>query len=176
MTVFNPTAAVDVVGVYDDSFAQMFQQARPLKASIVRGTRIFTHPLEDGAMVSDHKVFDPVSIELSLVIVADDYKAVYQQIKTAYMSNSLLRVQTRADVFERMTIESMPHEEDADMFDAIPVALKMKEVQLVRAQFQALPPRAVSKAGDQSTNKRGEQNPKDGGNKGSVAYRILYGK
>lgn len=176
MTVQFPTAAADVVGVYDANFRQLFAAARAMKASVKTEAKVFTHPLEDGAPVSDHKIYSPAEIELWTIIDAEDYKAVYQQIKSAFRSNALLIVQTRADVFKNMTIAAMPHDEDPEMFDVLPVVINLVEVQLVRAQFQALPPAAVAKPANQSTVKRGEQQPTEGGSKGSVAYRILYGK
>ena len=159
---------VDIVGVFDmESYEQIFSRARPVKANVIRAQKIMDHPLETGAVVSDFAVVMPVSIELSLVIASADYQSVYQSIKTYFETQTLVSLHTKADVFPNMLIEAMPHEESADMFDAIPLALRLRQVQLVTVQYQALPPAAVETPTDQSTVNRGQQQPKS-----SVLYDI----
>lgn len=159
---------VDIVGVFDmESYEQIFSRARPVKANVIRAQKIMDHPLETGAVVSDFAVVMPVSIELSLVIASADYQSVYQSIKTYFETQTLVSLHTKADVFPNMLIEAMPHEESADMFDAIPLALRLRQVQLVTVQYQTLPPAAVETPTDQSTVNRGQQQPKS-----SVLYDI----
>lgn len=169
------TAAVDVTGVFNSQYAQLFPQARAVKATVNRPAKMFSHPLEDGASRVDHKIFDPVEIELLVLLTGFDYKNTYRQIVTAFKSNELWTVQTRLDSYPNMTIAALPHEEVPDMLDVTAIAIRLQETQLFSAQFQALPPRAVERPRDASTAKRGEQNASEGGSKGSVAYRILYG-
>ena len=152
---------VDVVGIYDNNtFAQLFKTARPIKANISRDRKIMDHPIETGALVSDFAITMPVSIELSMMLTGEEYAAVYKQIKRYFLASVLVSVQTKADVFPNMLIQAMPHEEDAAMFDAIPLALKLRQVQQVKVQYQALPPQQVAAPQDQSTVNAGVQQPK----------------
>jgi hypothetical protein len=159
---------VDVVGVFDnDTYAQLFETARPMKATITRTRKIMDHPIETGAIVSDFAITMPVEIELSLLLNSDDYPAVYQKIRQYFMTSTLVNIQTKADVFSDMLIQGMPHEESPEMFDAIPLAFKLREVQQVLVQYQALPPATVTNPADSSTVDRGVQQPQE-----SALYQI----
>lgn len=161
---------VDVVGVFDnDTFEQLFLTARPMKANINRQQKIMDHPIELGAIVSDFAIVLPVEIELSMLLGGSEYETMYQTIKTYFLSQQMVTIQTKADVFADMLIQAMPHEETPEMFDAIPLALKLREVQLVTVQYQSLPPTAVQAPTDQSTVQGGAQQPQQ-----SILYSISH--
>jgi hypothetical protein len=152
---------VDVVGIYDnDTYDQLFSTARPVKANIKRDAKVMSHPIEQGALVQDFMIFQPVEIELSLILASDgEYQAVYKAIEACFLSGNLVSIQTKANVFPNMLIEAMPHEESPDMFDAIPLAVKLHEVQQVVVQYQALTASNVQQPADQSTVNTGTQQP-----------------
>jgi len=160
---------VDVVGIYDnDTFEQLFQTARPMKANINRSAKIMEHPIETGSVVQDFMIIQPVDIELSMVLASDgEYQAVYQAIKGYFLSGTQVSIQTKADVFPDMLIQAMPHEESADMFDAIPLAIKLRQIQMVTVQYQALTASNVQQPQDQSTVQTGAQQPQQ-----SALYQI----
>ena len=56
-----------------------------------------------------------------------------------------------------MAFAAMPHDENPEQVDVIPMVLRFKEVRLVTTQYQALPARKVARPRDQSTVHRGEQ-------------------
>jgi hypothetical protein len=145
----------DVVCVLNASLAQVFELARPVKASVKPEAKPMEHPLESGAVVTDHIVFLPLEVELSMVLAGEDnYRATYKQIRDLFGRGELLTVQTRADSYPSLAIVSMPHEESPESFDALVLALKLREVQFVEAQFTTL---KVKHAKDSRTAKRGEQ-------------------
>lgn len=161
---------VDIVGIYDnDTFDQLFSTARPIKANINRLAKIMEHPIETGAVVQDFMIVQPVEIELSLLLASDgEYQTVYQAIKGYFMTGTQVSIQTKADVFPNMLIQAMPHEESADMFDVIPLALKLRQVQQVLVQYQALNSTQVAQPADQSTVNAGAQQPQQ-----SALYQIV---
>jgi len=153
---------VDVVGIYDNTtFQQILLTARPVKASINRQSKIMDHPIETGSIISDFSVILPVEIELSLLLTGEEYVATYGYIKYQYNSRLPMAIQTRADVFQNMIIQAMPHEETPDMMDVISIGLRLREVQIVKTQYQALPATSVVTPTDQSTVKTGTQSPSD---------------
>ena len=162
-----PTAAQDVVAVLNADFEQVFEEARAIKATIMRASKAMEHPLETGATITDHRIVLPVNIELSLILSSEDYRAVYQQVRDLFTAGELLTVQTRVDSFESMLIEKMPHDETPEMFDGVALALSLKEAQFVQPQFSTV---KVEKPKDSTTVKRGQQQPTDSppARKGSV--------
>lgn len=172
--------AADVVGVFDSGFVQVFPEGRPIKAIIKEMAKVMEHPIETGATITDHRVILPVEIELTLMLTGEQYRDTYARIRALFHRTDTLIVQTKTGSYPNMIIEGMPHDEAPDLHDVVPLALKLREVILVTAQFQALPPRAVSRRRDASTVKRGEQTGSTEGNPGgkkksSVLYGAIYG-
>jgi len=151
-----PTNAQDVVAVLKSDFSQAFEKARAMKATIMRASKAMEHPLETGATITDYRIVLPTTIELSLVLSSDDYRAVYQQVADLFKRGELLTVQTRVESFPSMLIEKMPHDETPEMFDGVALGLSLKEAQFVQPQFSPL---KVREPKDSKTVQRGQQQP-----------------
>lgn len=149
------TKAVDVVGVYDVDFNQVFPDARPLKASISDEALFFKHPLESSATRADHIIFQPIKITMSVMMSGEDYKSVYQQIKQIYRSQTQLIVQTKTDTYEDIFIQSIPHEESPENYDSIIMNLILEETQLAATVVTFIP----EDQADKNTKNRGQQRP-----------------
>lgn len=154
-----PNAASDVVAVYDADFNQVFTEARPMKAMVNESSKTMEHPVETGITITDHRIILPIEIELSMVLASDAYRSVYEQIKQLFLDATLLTVQTKAGTHQNMIIESLPRDESPDMFTAVAVGLRLKEVKFVTAKFGTLPEKSVSDKAQSSTVNRGEQQP-----------------
>ncbi len=153
----------DVIGIFDSTtYEQYFVTARPIKVSVAEVAKVMTHPVENGATISDFKVIMPVQIQMSMVLNPAEYRATYQSIKTAFIKSTLFIVQTRSDMYLNMMISAMPHEEEAAMYDTIPLALKMEEVKLATTIIGTVK-KKVSKPKNKKhsdTVKTGKQNAK----------------
>lgn len=159
---------VDVVGVFDNTtYEQIFQTARPMKANVSVTKKIMDHPVESGALISDFAIILPVEIELSLLLGGTEYQSTYQLIKAYFDSGALVSVTLRSRTFNNMLIQAMPHEESPDQIDVLPLALKLREVQMFTAQYQALAAQQVATPTDESTVSRGAQQPQS-----SILYSI----
>lgn len=151
------TQANDQVGVFDQNFNQVFAAARTMKAVIKEEARAMEHPLETGAVITDHRIILPVEIELSMFVQSGDVQDIYQEIRQYYLNSTLLLVQTRTTVYANQFIVGMPHEEDPDQFDAITIGLKLKQAQVVTSQ--SIVNVTPKKAANSSTVSRGTQQP-----------------
>lgn len=158
--MFAGSAAVDVVGVYDANYQQIFRDARPVKCSIKESKNFFTHPIETGESITDHRIIQPVEIELAVIAQGDATKDAYSEIKQLYLSDSPVTIQTRVASYSNLYLADMPHEETPDLFDAIPIVLKFKEARFVDAQFSELPPEKVKDKKHSSTVDKGTQTGK----------------
>lgn len=134
-----PSAAVDYVAIFDQDYNQLFREARPIKAVVKESAKVMEHPVESGAVITDHRIILPVEIDMSLILASADYQSVYKAIRQYYLNGTLLIVQTRSGVYENQIITGLPHEEDPSMFDALSIALSFKQVFFVVAQFGTVP-------------------------------------
>lgn len=129
----------DIMGIYDDS-GQVFVNARPLKASLRETSKVMEHPAETGVTLADHHIINPVEIDIPLIISAQYYGPMYQQIKTAFLASTLLTVKTPVNVYTNMIIADMPHEEDPEHFNAISMSLRLRQIiYFIPGAPQALP-------------------------------------
>jgi hypothetical protein len=171
----------DVVGIYDEEFRQLIPEGRPVKATVTEPAKLMEHPLEDGSVVTDHRIIQPTEIELSMIA---DYET-YEVFSSIRAQAETIAVQTRSSTYLSMVIESISHDETTDVYDRMAIVLKLKHVEFVETQFQSLPPRSVAPSGSKgkrnaSTVKRGEQTAtetKNGKTKSvaAAAYDAIFG-
>ncbi len=175
LTNLTPTAAIDVVGIFDINFNQLFADGSPIKATIKDEATFFKHPLESSAVRTDHIIFNPVQIQLAVMLTGEEYRNVYQQIKTAYRGQTQLIVQTKTDTYENMYIQSIPHDEDPDLFDAVIMALTLQETQISVSRFDFIPESLANR----DTVNRGQQDSEDATesqeDRGTLALRLAEG-
>lgn len=126
--LLNSFAAVDVVGIFDDSLQQVFADARPLKAEVKETSMVMNHPTETGVNLSDHHIINQVEINIPMLIKSDAYNSAYAQIRKSWVAADKFSVQTRTGVYSNMIIADMPHQEEPDIYDAITILLRFKEV------------------------------------------------
>jgi hypothetical protein len=177
------TAAVDVVGVYDQNYNQLFSGARPIRARVNPKAKLMDHPIETGATITDHRVFLPTEIELNLVFTPDSYTIDYQSVMSAYTSNNLLTVQTRTDTYSNMVIQGPPHEETAELADTISMILSLRQVTIVSSQSAPTPANPVNsktvsrgaQQGTAATTTQSNSLATGGGGSGSTLYSWFYG-
>jgi len=134
-----PAFALDYVAVFDQNYNQLFTQARAIKAVVKEQSKVMEHPVESGAIITDHRIVLPIEIDLSLILASHDYQAVYNSIKQYYLNGTLLVIQTRSGIYTNQLISGLPHEEDPTMYNALTVALSLKEVILISAQYNVTP-------------------------------------
>lgn len=133
------TSNNDTIAVFDGSFNQVFQNARPMKCTVRPTSKIMEHPLETGQIISDYKIILPVEITIPFVVNSIYYRDIYAQITNLFSISELLIVQTRASVYSNMVITELPDEERPDMFDVIMIELHMKQVLLVQTTSNFAP-------------------------------------
>lgn len=136
---FIPSFNVDSVAVFTQDYTQVFRGGRPIKAVVKENSKLMEHPIESGAVVTDHRILLPIEIELSLILRPDEYRETYNQIKQLYEEGTFLIVQTRSGIYTNQLIQGLPHEEDPTIFDTITIALSLKQVQMVTAQYTTTP-------------------------------------
>lgn len=153
----NSTAALDVVAVLDANLNQVFGDARPVKGSFTEDSKQMEHPLETGAQVTDHRVIQPIEITLTCMLVGEEYRQVYRQIKDIFMRGDMLTVQSRVESYPSMIILSMPHDEPPDIQDGAMMVIKLREAKFVEAQFTDVKPVKAKSSKNSGTTKRGEQ-------------------
>lgn len=167
-----PTAASDVVGIFNQEGDQVLVEARPVGITVSRDSLKFTHPMENGTSRADGKIILPTVIGYSVILQAGDYEAAYSEIDRYFKSSEELVVQTKARSFGRMIVVSMPSKEDSTLFDAIGVDIALEETQIATTL-------TVSNDEAFSTVNRGQVQPQeasaDQSEQGSLLFQLFGG-
>lgn len=165
-----PQFNVDTVTVFTEEYAQVFRDARPIKAVIKESSKVMEHPIENGAVVTDHRIILPVEIQLSMILTPETYRQTYQQIKQYYLEGTLLVIQSRSGIYINQLIQEMPHEEDPTIYDTISLSLNLKQVQMVTAQYTTTP---RTPKNTNTTDRGAQQTTQASEAQGSLTYRGL---
>lgn len=131
--------SADVVAVLNSGFDPVLVGSSPMKAEVMPRAKLMDHPLESGQLVTDYKIILPLELRLPILIPYPFYRDIYQEILNLWRSSELLTVQTKAASYSNLVIVEPPHEENPDMFDAIIVNLRFREVQVVDSSGQFAP-------------------------------------
>lgn len=165
-----------VVGIFDEGFSQLFETAEAMRALVNENAKPMEHPMESGAVNTDHIVFLPTEIELHLILDPEDAADVYKQIKAKWLAAETLSVQTKVDTYTSMLITRCPHDEETDMYDTVGIGVRLRQIIVVSAQYAKLPAKAVKKPSNASTVKTGQKSPTPASApKESAAHALIFG-
>lgn len=169
---------IDVVGVFQSSgnSAPMFESAQAMKCQVHEDAKVMQHPMESGAVSSDHIVFLPTEIQLLVIPDPDGFQDAYQEIKDAWKAAKLVTVQTKTSSYPSMLIYRIPHDEDPEMFNTVAIEIRLRQVLIVQAQYAQLPATKVAKPSNASTTKTGTKQGKPATKQqNSAAYDLIFG-
>jgi len=170
LSAYFPSFTNDVLGVYDSNFNQVFKNARAIKAYIKPSSKIMDHPLEDGSVISDHSIFNPIEIEILLILSKNDYRDTYEEIENIYEGRELLTVKTFSSSYSSQMILDISHEEGREMYGALSMTMKLRQVQFVKPEFSTIP----KNINNSKTVDKGTQIPKSTTNGSAATVGLDY--
>lgn len=155
---YEVSASSDTVAIFNqETLAQAFGDAVPVKVSSNQAVQYMRNPIETGASIVDHQIILPDVVSITCVVPNFTYRNLVADVINSSRAGTQFTVQTKSRSYSNMVIEEFPIEEDPDKFNAITVTLNFSEVQFDTARIQTLPAASVTNAMDQSTVDRGEQ-------------------
>lgn len=176
-SLIKPTRAVDVVAITGPGFVPLFSFARPLTAEVHERAELMRHPLETGAKIADHIVFDPVEIELPMIIAGElNYRSTYALIRQTFLAGTLLTVVTRTGSYPNMVLQEIPHEETPSSFDAIGMRIVLSEANFVQPKSGSLSQEQAENPSQSSTVNRGAQQTSAANASQSAKAGAAYGQ
>lgn len=152
-----PTKKKDLVQILDDQFYKIFPEAQITEVRRVEeNIDIFDHTIEDGSIISDYKIINPIGIDLLVILNSQYYRDVLFAMKQYMIRAIVVNVQTKTDVYTNQIIKNISHTEAPEMYNAVAMILSLRQVQNVKAEYSVNPARPANT----STVNRGQQQPK----------------
>lgn len=128
----------------DEKLTEVLQKAQIERIAIEDQAKIFEHPLETGAMITDHEIFEPKRVTCQMIISDDDAETL-QELEQLYLSGAELRIRAGNKIITNVVISSKPFEISSEMFDKTRYSVTFKEALRVSPVYTKLPPRKVAK-------------------------------
>lgn len=162
--------------VYQDD-SELLGGMSVLNYSVRDDSQFATHPLEDGATIADHHIFNPVQITCNVAFPPKGYKwaqvsivdllygrgqtfdETFAELKTLYKTSAKLRIKTDAQVYENMYITSIPSDVAPDTADRQIFSITFEQAFMVTPQYIQMPANQVRNPANASYKKSGEVLP-----------------
>ena len=126
-----------------------------MSCNVIDDSKMCEHPIESGATITDHKIFNPVEIDIRLSLPNYIYRSVYQELRQIYEESPKLRIKTKTGWYSNMVLQGLPHEEKPENFDRIVFDLHFKEVKEVQPKYIKLATSQLKNAENSTTKKVG---------------------
>ena len=147
------------VALYTDGGQEVLADAAIISCKVNDQSKLMEHPIESGAKISDHKVFEPRSMELTVALTSDGYDTEYAELFDLYRECAILSLQTKVQVYNNLQIASIPHEEKVTTMNRLIFNISLKEAIVVTPQFVASQT-SYKKPADKPTAQVGQQQKK----------------
>ena len=143
----------DKIAIFNQDYSRVFKNADIMDVRVKEDARTMEHPVEDGTIITDHRIILPVEIEIVVSLLSADYPSVYNQIRQNFYDSELFTIQTRTGTYENQMITSLPHAESSEVMNGIVMTLNFRQVLIVTAVTVY----AAKNASDSDTVNRGTQ-------------------
>lgn len=169
------SSSQDLVAILDaETFQPLFSGANIMRVTVRDTSKLISFPVEDGTQRTDHRALDPIEIELP-ILLTDDVRNLFEQLRQAYIEGRDLIVQTKVRSYPSVMIYEFPHEEIPEQGDSIPVAIRMREIKVIKPEFGTLPPSQVANRAQSSTVQKGAQQTEEADAPTRRKASVLYG-
>ena len=132
--------------------------------------KLFEHPIETGAVITDHEIFDPCKVVIQAYISNDDASTL-TELEQLYLSGTPLKIRAGNKIIPKAIIASKPFEINGTIFDKTLYSIAFKEYFEVTPTYSKMPPRKVRKKANASRVNKGVKQAK----KRSWIYSTLFG-
>lgn len=136
-----------------ESLTEVLSGLQITRAALEDTAKLFEHPIETGAVITDHEIFEPKSIVIQAYISNDDASTL-TELEQLYLSGTALKIRIGNKIINNAVISSKPIEITGEVFDKTLYSISLKEYFEVTPQYVAMPPNKVqNKANASRTNK-----------------------
>lgn len=162
--------------VYNGS-SEVLSGMSVLSYNVNDDSQFMEHPIESGAKIADHHVFNPIEISCKVAMPyknsildypdlydfvlgsTESFEDTYKQLTSFYKESTKLRIKTEANVYDNMYITGLPSDVDSNTADRQIFYITFKQALVVEPQYTKLPSNKVKNGTNASYKKTGEVLP-----------------
>lgn len=99
-----------------------------LDGSVQDDKKLMEHPKEDGTMIVDHIIDDPVQVSLQ-VIISDDNVASLNELQDLYKNSTPVIIKVKNQLHDNLVMSAKPFKADSSHYNKTVYDLTFKEIQ-----------------------------------------------
>ena len=131
-----------------------------LDCKVTDDSQITTHPVESGAKISEHQIFNPIEIDMQIVLPEYSYESIIRELKKYYQSGTKFRIFTKEGTYKNMVLQSKPADMKPENVDRIIYSLHFIEVIQIQPKYVRISASQVSNPENSSSIRLGENTNK----------------
>jgi hypothetical protein len=142
------------------------------RVSFEDSAKLFEHPLETGATVTDHEIFDPCRINIQAYISNTD-TGTLSALENYYLTGTILKIRAGNKIVEKVVVSSKPFELTSDVFDKTLFNISFREITEVTPTYVRMSKAANSL--NSSTVNSGVKQAEQSNKTKSWLYSLIHG-
>lgn len=135
---------------------EVFVNVQIINAAIQDDAHLMEHPIESGAVITDHEIFNPNSVSLQ-VLISDDDSSSLSEIQEFYKKGTPLTVKAKGEIYSNLVISGKPYKISSTYFDKTLYDISFKGVLTASTQYVKMTTTQVRHQKNASTKKTGQK-------------------
>lgn len=115
---------------YDENNNEVLSGLEILKVNPEITSKLFEHPLENGAVIADHRILNPKTVNVQAYISSDDINTL-KELNYYYIAGLPLKIRAENYVINNAYIEQQPLEISGSSLDKCLYSITFKEAEFV---------------------------------------------
>lgn len=138
---------------------EVLQDMEITRIAVEDSAKMFEHPIETGAVITDHEIFEPKRATLQAYI-SNDNASTLKELEYLYLSGAELQIRAGNKIIDKVMINSKPAEINSSVFDKTLYSITFKEFLEVVPTYVKMPPSKVANKSNASRVNSGQKQAK----------------
>ena len=93
------------------------------------------HPLENGEVITDNAIINPMEAKVTIVMPTAFYTRIYKEIEDYFVNKKYIMLQTKLGLYRNFVIASMPYKMERDTIDRPQIELSLRQIMVVEPRY-----------------------------------------
>lgn len=122
----------------DNKQTEVLTGLEVINANVEDSAQLFEHPIESGAVIVDHMIFNLKRVSILALISLDD-RTTLEELMNFYRNGTGLTIRAENQIIKNAIVENKPFKLDAQYFNKTPYTISFKEAPEVIPTYVGLP-------------------------------------
>lgn len=93
------------------------------------------HPLENGEVVTDNAILNPLEAKVTIMMPTAFYTRIYKEIEDYFLLKKYIMLQTKLGLYRNFVITAMPYKMEHDTIDRPQIELSLRQIMVVEPRY-----------------------------------------